>query len=160
MSKSPHVDLRVPRGAQALVIMLRGASAAKDWGFFPWLSEVLCDAGLAVCRFTMSKPEDFARVVRDCQTRVALPAFLFGHAEGADIAIARAADVPNLRGVIGWSARAGSSLSVPLLLINSEENAGDDVSRVTIFGADRDFTERRALILAADVTVRFITAYS
>ena len=41
MSKVPHVDLRVPRGAQALVIMLHGAGASKDWGFFPWLAEVL-----------------------------------------------------------------------------------------------------------------------
>src|SRR5260370_7750525 len=100
MSKSPHVDLRVPRGAQALVIMLPGASASKDWGFFPWLSEVLCDAGLAVCRFTMSKPEDLARVVRDCQTRVALPAFLFGHAERPDTPTAPPPDVPHFRACI------------------------------------------------------------
>jgi|SRR5439155_2442333 len=156
MSKVPHVDLRVPRGAQALVIMLHGAGASKDWGFFPWLAEVLWDSGLAVCRFTMSAPEDLARVAPHCQTRVALPTFLLAHAEGADVAM----DVPNLRGVIVWSARRTPVVSVPLLLINSAKTDATDVSRLTIFGADRDFTERRDLILAADVTVRFICAYS
>jgi hypothetical protein len=156
MSKAPHLDLRVPRGAQALVIMLHGAGASKDWGFFPWLAEVLCDSGLAVCRFTMSKPEDLARVVQHCQTRVALPTFLFAFAEGADFVM----DVPNLRGVVVWSAARAPTVSVPLLLINSAETDAPDVSRVTIYVADRDFSVRRQLILAADVTARFICAYS
>lgn len=156
MSKVPHVDLRVPRGAQALVIMLHGAAASKEWGFFPWLAEVLCDSGLAVCRFTMSGPGDLVRVVRHCQTRVALPTFLLAHAEGADAV----KDMPNLRGAAVWSAAHVPSLSVPLLLINSAESDAHDVSRVTIFGADRDFSERRHLILATDVTVRFFCAYS
>ncbi|MDQ6801872.1 MAG: hypothetical protein M3041_13650 [Acidobacteriota bacterium] len=150
------MDLRVPRAAQALVIMLHGAGASKDWGFFPWVAEILCDAGVAVCRFTMSRPEDLTGVVRHCQTRVALPTFLFGHAEGADVPM----HVPNLRGVVVWSAARAPNVSVPLLLINSAETDAPDVSRVRIVGADRNFSERRDLILAADVTARFICAYS
>ena len=150
------MDLRVPRGAQALVIMLHGAGASKDWGFFPWLAEVLCDSGLAVCRFTMSAPGDLARVVQHCQTRVALPIFLLAHAEGADVV----KDLPNLRGVIVWSAAQAPSVSIPLLLINTPESDSPDVSRLTIVGADRDFSDRRELILATDVTVRFVCAYS
>ena len=156
MSRVPHVDLRVPRGAQALVIMIHGAGASKDWGFFPWLAEVLCDSGLAVCRFTMSAPGDLARVVQHCRTRVALPTFLLAHAEGADVV----SDVLNLRGVVVWSAERVPNVSVPLLLINSAECDALDVSRLTIFRADRNFTERRDLILATDVTVRFVCAYS
>src|SRR5712691_7453093 len=128
MSKARHVDLRVPRGAQALVVMLHGAGASKDWGFFPWLAEVLCDAGLAVCRFTMSAPGDLATVVRHCQSRVALPTFLLAHGEGADAV----SDVPNLRGVVVWSAAHSPRVSVPLLLINSAESDALDVSRMTI----------------------------
>ena len=156
MSKDPHIDLRVPRGAQALVIMVHGAGASKEWGFFPWLAEVLSEEHLAVCRFTMSQPEDLGRVVRDCQTRVALPTFLFGHAEGGSIALAAASNVPNLRGVITWSTStiAASNLTVPLLLINSGEIAAEDVSRITISGDDRELT------LVAAVTARFICAYS
>ena len=66
MSKVPHVDLRVPRGAQALVIMLHGAGASKDWGFFPWLAEVLWDSGLAVCRFTRRLRSAGLRRGRSC----------------------------------------------------------------------------------------------
>src|SRR5438477_10836999 len=135
---SKNVDLRVPRGARALVIMIHGADATKEWGFFPWLAEVLSDAELAVCRFTMSRPEDLERVVRQCQTRVALPTFLFAFAEGADAVI----DVPNLRGVVAWSAAHAPAVSVPLLLINSADSASLDVSRVVIHGADRDFSKR------------------
>src|SRR5207248_10069350 len=156
MSRAPHVDLRVPRAAQALVIMLHGAGASKEWGFFPWLAEVLYDSGLAACRFTMSAPEDLGRVAQHCQARVALPTFLLAHAEGADVAM----DVPNLRGVIVWSAQRAPTVSVPLRQINSAATDAADVSIVTIASADRDFTDRRHLILAADVTARFICAYS
>ena len=150
------VDLQVPRGAQALVVMIHGAGASRDWGFFPWLAEVLCDSGVAACRFTMAVPGDLAAALEYCQTRVALPTFLFAHAEGADVV----KDIPNLRGVVVWSAARAPRVSVPLLLINSAESDASDVSRMTIIGADRDFTERRQLILAADVTIRFIAAYS
>ena len=92
-------DLEVPRGSRALVIMVHGSNASKDWEFFPWLAEVLCDEGLAVCRFNMSQPEDLTSVVRHCQTRVALPTFLLGHAEGLMLPMGH---VPNLRGVVVW----------------------------------------------------------
>jgi pimeloyl-ACP methyl ester carboxylesterase len=154
--KSIRGNLEVPRGSRALVIMVHGSNASKDWEFFPWLAEVLCDEGLAVCRFNMSQPEDLASVVRHCQTRVALPTFLLGHAEGGSVALAAGPDVPNLRGVVVWSMNAAGSthLSIPLLLINSAEIAGSDVSSVTISGAHRE------LALAAAVTARFICAYS
>src|SRR6267143_601736 len=125
MSKTPLFDLQVPRGSRALVIMVHGANASKEWGFFPWLAEVLRDERLAVCRFTMFQPEDLRNIVRHCQTRVALPTFLFGHAEGGSAVLAAASDVPNLRGVIAWSMNGGgpTNLEIPLLLINSAEIA-------------------------------------
>jgi pimeloyl-ACP methyl ester carboxylesterase len=123
-------NLEVPRGARALVILIHGFKGFKDWGFFPWLAEVLCDSGFAVCRFNMARsgiggnPEtfdrldlfaddsysgqldDLHRVVDYCQKRVALPTFLAGHSRGGGVAILGAAGVHNLRGVITWSSIA------------------------------------------------------
>jgi len=120
-------NLEVPRGARALVILIHGFKGFKDWGFFPWLAEVLCNAGFAVCRFNMSRsgigtnPEtfdrldlfaddtysgqldDLHRVVEHCQTRVALPTFLAGHSRGGGVAILAAGGVHNLRGVVTWN---------------------------------------------------------
>ncbi len=170
--KSIRGSLEAPRGARALVIMVHGAGASKDWGFFPWLAEVLCDEGFAVCRFDMSRPEDLARVVQHCQNRVALPTFLFSHADGAATAIAEASHVPNLRGVIAWSAKGpASKVDVPLLLIDGEKPSAEidalDVSRVVIKNADASFNATdplkkvpRELMLAADLTARFVGAYS
>ena len=123
-------DLDTPRNAEALVILLHGFKGFKDWGFFPWLAEYLCDQHFAVCRFNMSRcgigddPQTFDRldlfaddtystelsdlraIVRHSQSRVSLPTFLFGHSRGGGVAILAAANVPNLRGVITWSAIA------------------------------------------------------
>ena len=247
-------NLVVPRGARALVILIHGFKGFKDWGFFPWLSEVLCDAGFAVCRFNMSRSgigenleefdrldlfaddtysielDDLNRVIQHCQTRAALPTFLFGHSRGGGVAILGGNDVPNLRGIVTWSAiahadlfdeatrkdwrakgfieainsrtkqvmristrllddieanrfdilDAAGQLKVPLLVVhggrdesvpvsNSVEIAAAalDVSRVVIETASHTYNAihplvhvPRELILAADLTVRFVGAYA
>lgn len=245
-------NLEVPRGARALVIVIHGFKGFKDWGFFPWLAEVLCDERFAVCRFNMSRsgigenPETFDRldlfaddtysielddlrkVVRYCQTRVALPTFLLGHSRGGGVAILGADEVPNLRGVVTWSANshvdrmdeaarrqwrqeghrdfinlrtkqvmrmstrmlddfdkhdilwATSRLNVPLLIIHGQRDetvpvadsselaaAASDASRVIISTAGHTYNAihplvhvPRELMLAADVSARFIGAYS
>jgi pimeloyl-ACP methyl ester carboxylesterase len=123
-------NLEVPRAARALVILVHGFKGFKDWGFFPWLAEVLCDQSLAVCRFNMSRSgisensdtfdqlelfaddtysgqlDDLQRVVRYAQTRLALPTFLAGYSRGGGVALLGAADVPNLRAVVTWSSIA------------------------------------------------------
>lgn len=123
-------DLEVPRGARALVIVIHGFKGFKDWGFFPWLAEVLCSGRFAVCRFNMSRSgigenretfdrldlfaddtystqlDDLGSVVRHCQNRVALPTFLIGHSRGGGVAILGAQAVPNLRGLVTWNAIA------------------------------------------------------
>jgi len=247
-------NLEVPRGARALAIIIHGFKGFKDWAFFPWLAEVLCDEAVAVCRFNMSRsgigenPEtfdrldlfaddtyttqldDLQRVVRYCQTRVALPTFLVGHSRGGGVAILATADVPNLRGVVTWSAishvdrwdqatkrqwrkdghvdvlntrtkqimrmstrilddveahrfdvlTAASRLQVPLLIVHGERDesvpvsesaeiaaAAPDASRMVISNASHTYNAihplvhvPRELMLAADVTARFICAYS
>ncbi len=245
-------NLEVPRGARALVIIVHGFKGFKDWGFFPWLAEVLCDEGFAVCRFNMSRsgigenPEafdrldlfaddtysieldDLRRVVRHCQMRIALPTFLLGHSRGGGVAILGADDVPNLRGIVTWSAishvdrtddatkrqwrrdghmdvinvrtkqvmrmstrvlddlqnhdilRAASRLNVPLLLIHGQRDesvpvaesselaaAAPDASRLIISTAGHTYNAihplvyvPRELMLVADVSARFISAYS
>ncbi len=249
-------NLEVPRAARAMVIIVHGFKGFKDWGFFPWLAEVLCDEGFAVCRFNMSRsgigenPDTFDRldlfaddtysgqlsdlhkVVRYCQTRVALPTFLVGHSRGGGTAILGAAEIPNLRGIVTWSAvahigrwdettkrqwrkdghldvlntrtkqimrlstrilddceanrarldilGAASRLTVPLLLVHGARDetvpvgesaeiaaAAPDVSRLIISTATHTYNAihplihvPRELVLAADVTARFVGAYS
>lgn len=121
-------NLEMPRGSRALVILIHGFKGFKDWGFFPWLAEVLVDGGFAVCRFNHSRngigkdPEtfdrldlfadgtfsgeldDLHRVVEYCQSRGALPTFLAGHSLGGGAAILAASRVHHLRGIVTWSA--------------------------------------------------------
>lgn len=123
-------DLEVPPEAHALVILVHGFKGFKDWGFFPWLSDFLCEQRLAVCRFNMSRsgigenPDTFDRldlfaddtysaqvadlrtVIRHAQARVPGPTFLLGHSRGGGVALMAALRVPNLHGVVTWSSIA------------------------------------------------------
>ena len=122
-------DLDVPSKPRALAVVIHGFKGFKDWGFFPWMAERLCNHGLAVCRFNMSRSgigedletfdrldlfaddtystqlADVQRVVRFAQRKcVKLPTFLVGHSRGGGVAILAANDVPHLEGVVTWSA--------------------------------------------------------
>jgi pimeloyl-ACP methyl ester carboxylesterase len=122
-------DFDIAGSPRALVVLVHGWKGFKDWGFFPWLSERLCSAGFAVCRFNMSRsgigenPESFERldlfegdtyskqvadllrVVRHAQGRFpTLSTFLLGHSRGGGVALLAADEVPHLEGVITWSA--------------------------------------------------------
>jgi pimeloyl-ACP methyl ester carboxylesterase len=123
-------NLDVPRPARALVVIVHGFKGFKDWGFFPWLADYLCENEIAVCRFNMSRNgigtkldtfnrldlfaedtysvqlADLRSVVGHCQKRLRIPTFLLGHSRGGGVALLGAHDVPNLRGVITWSAIA------------------------------------------------------
>lgn len=123
-------NLEVPRAARALVVIVHGFKGFKDWGFFPWLAEVMCDEAFAVCRFNMSRSgvdgdsdtfdrldlfaddtysgqlDDLYRVVDYAQTRLALPTFLVGHSRGGGLAVLGASEINNLRGLVTWSAIA------------------------------------------------------
>ncbi|MGZ7080673.1 MAG: alpha/beta hydrolase family protein, partial [Thermoanaerobaculia bacterium] len=121
-------DFHAPQHPRALVLAIHGFKGFKDWGFFPWLAEYLCNSGFAICRFNMSRsgigddPESFDRldlfagdtysiqladlaaVTRHAQSHFpGLPTFLLGHSRGGGIAILGAYDVPGLSGVITWS---------------------------------------------------------
>jgi pimeloyl-ACP methyl ester carboxylesterase len=118
-----------PRDPSALVVIVHGFKGFKDWGFFPWLAERLCDRGFAVCRFNMSRsgigenPESFERLdlfagdtysiqLADLRVAVAhaqkkypaLPTFLVGHSRGGGVALLGSESVPGLHGVVTWSA--------------------------------------------------------
>jgi uncharacterized protein len=122
-------DLIVPERAQALVVIVHGFKGFKDWGFFPWLAEHHATHRLAVCRFNMSRSgigesaetferldlfvddtystqlDDLLTVVRYAQSEVpSLPTFLLGHSRGGGVALLAARDVPNLAGIVTWSA--------------------------------------------------------
>lgn len=121
--------LSAPENPRALVVVIHGFKGFKDWGFFPFLADTLRDHGVAVCRFNMSRsgigenPDTFDRLdlfaddtysqqLADLRAVVAhaqsqfpnLRTFLLGHSRGGGIALLGARDVPNLRGVITWSA--------------------------------------------------------
>jgi alpha-beta hydrolase superfamily lysophospholipase len=125
-----HGDFDVPAGkTRALVVIVHGFKGFKDWGFFPWLAERLCNAGLAACRFNMSRSgigenaetferldlfaddtysgqvADLVQVVRYAQSlHPALPTFLLGHSRGGGIALLAAREIERLRGIVTWSA--------------------------------------------------------
>ena len=123
-------DLELSKETQALVVIIHGFKGFKDWGFFPWLSEYLGSQSIATCRFNMSRsgigenPESFDRldlsaddtystqigdlrtVVRHGHSRADVPIFLLGHSRGGGIALLSASLIPNLCGVITWSAIA------------------------------------------------------
>jgi pimeloyl-ACP methyl ester carboxylesterase len=122
-------DLQADDAARALVILVHGFKGFKDWGFFPWLAELLYEHGFAVCRFNMARsgmgehPETFERldlfehdtysqqlldlhaVASFAQTRFpSLPAFVAGHSRGGGVALLGATDaLENLAGVITWN---------------------------------------------------------
>ena len=123
-------DVAAPAQARALVVIAHGFKGFKDWGFFPWLAEQLCER-FVVCRFNMSRsgigenPESFDRLdlfagdtystqVADLvqvtrhmqQTFRDLPTFLLGHSRGGGVALLAAREIERLSGVITWSAIA------------------------------------------------------
>src|SRR5687768_16657730 len=122
-------DLELTRNAEAVVVIVHGFKGFKDWGFFPWLAEQLCARRLAVCRFNMSRSgvgenvdsfdrldlfedDTYSQQIADLHTVVGhvhsvmgeMPTFLLGHSRGGGVAILGASDVPNLKGVVTWSA--------------------------------------------------------
>jgi pimeloyl-ACP methyl ester carboxylesterase len=122
-------DLHADSSPRALVILVHGFKGFKDWGFFPWLAELLAEREFAVCRFNMSRsgigehPETFERldlfagdtysqqlldlraVASFAQTRFPeLPTFVAGHSRGGGIALLGATAIDKLAGVITWSA--------------------------------------------------------
>src|SRR5207253_6457191 len=140
-------------------------------------------------RFTMSADtysmqlSDLRAVVAHCQKRLPIDTFLLGHSRGGGVAILGASDVPNLRGVVTWSAiadvdilAAASHLDVPLLVVHGKRDAtvpvgeslkiasrARDASRLVIGGASHTFNAIHPLVnvprpleLAAAVTTRFL----
>ena len=147
-------DVDAPRNARALVVIVHGHEADKDWGFYPWLAEQLCDSGLAVVRFTMStetyslQVHDLVDVIAYARSRFrGLPLFLLGHSLGGAVALFAATGIEDLRGVITWSAISRGSdidlvgsvslLRVPLLAIHggSDTHVSPEESRRIVSGA-------------------------
>ncbi|HEV8657219.1 MAG TPA: alpha/beta hydrolase [Thermoanaerobaculia bacterium] len=106
-----HIDVDARREARALVVVVHGFKGFKDWGFFPWIGEYLCDAGFAVLRFNMSgiayttQIHDVLDVVDHAQSRFrGLPLFLLGHSLGGGVALLASREIEDLAGVVIWSA--------------------------------------------------------
>lgn len=125
--------LELPEKPVALVVTVHGFKGFKDWSFFPWTSEAFAEAGIAACRFDMSRcgitegsdtfdrldlfaddtygieVDDLRRVVahvRALDGLAGLPLFLFGHSRGGAIAILGAREIAGVTGIVTWSAIA------------------------------------------------------
>ncbi len=121
----------VPEDPRAMVVVVHGFKGFKDWGFFPWLAEFLCNHGYMVCRFNMSRSgigenletfdrldlfegdtysaqiSDLVSATEHAHRRFGdIPTFLLGHSRGGGVALLAADLIPHLRGVITWSAIA------------------------------------------------------
>src|ERR1041385_1213751 len=120
-------NLDAPANPRALAVVVHGFKGYKDWGFFPWVAETLCNHNLAVCRFNMSRSgigenldafdrldlfrddtysvqlADLHAVVRYARSLVKAPLFLFGHSRGGGVALLAAPDVEDLCGVAIWN---------------------------------------------------------
>ena len=123
-------NIDAPPSARAMVVVAHGFKGFKDWGFFPWLSQHLCNVHkIVVCRFNMSRsgigddPESFDRldlfaddtyshqiddlvdVTRYAQARFRdVPVFLLGHSRGGGVALLSSRQIEDLAGVVTWSA--------------------------------------------------------
>ena len=122
-------EIDAPPDPAAVVVIVHGFKGFKDWGFFPWLAEQVCNDGYAAVRFNMSRsgigehPDTFDRLdlfaddtyttqLHDLHSAVAhaqreypsLPTFLLGHSRGGGVALLGARDVRDLAGVVTWSA--------------------------------------------------------
>jgi uncharacterized protein len=125
--------LELPARPQRLAVVIHGFKGFSRWGFFPWLTGRLREAGIAACRFDMSRsgigedPESFERLdlfaddtysiqLSDLERVVAhlrsepslgsLPLFLMGHSRGGAVALLASRRIRDLRGIVTWSAIA------------------------------------------------------
>lgn len=125
-----HGNLDAPSNPRALAVIVHGFKGYKDWGFFPWMAETLCNHHLAVCRFNMSRSgvgenldafdrldlfrddtysvqlSDLHAVIRYARAKVDAPLFLVGHSRGGGVALLAAPDVEELCGIVTWNAIA------------------------------------------------------
>jgi alpha-beta hydrolase superfamily lysophospholipase len=124
-------DIHAPQDPRALVVIVHGFKGFKDWGFFPWLAEWLCDERLVAVRFNLSRSgigetadsfdrldlfrddtysiqiADVLNVARHVQAKFReLPLFLLGHSRGGGVALLAATKLRNLTGVVTWSSIA------------------------------------------------------
>lgn len=164
-----------PQKARALVLTVHGHQTSKDWGFFPWLAEYLCEAGLVAARFTMGGDSYAAHVdevvaaAEQAASRFrGLPLFLLGHSLGGAIALLAAEKIDDLAGVVTWSAignhpdvlAAASRMRGPLLAIHGStdkhvplEDArmiverASDASLMVIEGASHTFNSIHPLVI-------------
>lgn len=142
-----HLD--APPRARAVVVIVHGLDGSKDWGFFPWLCEYLCDSGIVAMRFTMSHEtytgqiQDLLEVVAYAQSRFrGVPLFLLGHSRGGGVALLAAREIEDLAGVITWSA------------ISRADHWGDvDVSSTTVL-ADFEANRERLDIVESASSLR------
>ena len=121
-------DINAPQHARALIVIVHGFKGFKNWGFFPWLADYLCDEAFTVVRFNMSRSgigedldafdrldlfagdtystqiNDLLDVVNHAQSRFrGLPLFLLGHSRGGGVALLAAREIEKLAGVVTWS---------------------------------------------------------
>jgi uncharacterized protein len=131
------VDLPGEPGERPAVVICHGFKGFMEWGFFPYLAELLADRGFVVVRFEMA---DLSAVLEATGEAIATGRVdrrrlgLFGHSHGSGNAILAAAREPRVRALVTWAAVATShredldilaaarTRQAPWLIVHGEED--------------------------------------
>jgi dienelactone hydrolase len=135
---APHglVDLPEEPGERPAIVLCHGLEGFMEWGFFPYLAELLADRGFVVIRFEMA---DLSAVLEATGESIAPGRVdrgrlgLFGHGHGGSNALLAAAREPRVRALVTWAAAATSDredlyVLAPWLIVHGEEDESVAVS--------------------------------
>lgn len=138
------VDLPDEPGERPAIVLCHGFKGFMEWGFFPYLAELLADRGFVVVRFNAGMA-DLSAVLEATGASIAPGRVdrgrlgLFGHGGGGDNAILAAARELQVSTLVTWAAAATSdvlaaarTIRAPWLIVH-----GEDDESVAVSDADR-----------------------
>ncbi len=123
------VDLPDEPGERPAIVLCHGFEGFMEWGFLPYLAELLADRGFVVVRFENA---DLSAVLEATGQSIAPGRVdrgrlgLFGHGSGGDDAILTAVREPRVRALVTWAAAtafdSARTVRAPWLIVHGEDD--------------------------------------